>query len=61
VILREHKLTDLGIDSMKMVEITFELEKEFDIELPETALVQMVTVSDLLSVVASGLRPTLAP
>lgn len=54
VILPEHKLTDLGVDSMKMVEITFELEKAFAIELPESGLAQMVTVGDLLSVVASG-------
>jgi len=53
-IARDQRLSDLGIDSMKMVEMTFELEKYFGIEMQETTLSQVVTVMDLISMVLSA-------
>lgn len=53
-ITRDQHLSDLGIDSMKMVEITFELEKFFGIEMKEAALSQLVTVTDLIKMVSAA-------
>lgn len=53
-VTRDQRLSDLGIDSMKMVEITFELEKHFGTEMHETALSQVVTVADLINMVLSA-------
>jgi acyl carrier protein len=44
----EQRLAALGIDSVKMIEITFELEKAFGLELQEALLSQLVTVRDLV-------------
>ncbi|MEK6984655.1 MAG: AMP-binding protein [Nanoarchaeota archaeon] len=41
------KLTDLGMDSLKRVELISELEKQFDVEIDETRIDQKTTASDL--------------
>ena len=45
------RLSDLSIDSMKLVEVVFELEKAFNLEVPEEALGRVQTVRDLIDVV----------
>jgi len=41
----------LMIDSLKMIQIVFEIEVDFGIEIPEHALFQVDTVSDLIDLV----------
>ncbi|MEX0739994.1 MAG: acyl carrier protein [Pseudohongiella sp.] len=41
----------LMIDSLKMIQIVFEIEVHFGIEIPEHALFQVETVSDLVDLV----------
>lgn len=41
------KLSDLGMDSLKRVELISELEKEFDVEIDETKINQNTRVSDM--------------
>lgn len=45
------RLRDLHIDSMKMIQIVFELETCFDIEIEEHRLFQLDTVGGLLDLV----------
>lgn len=39
---------DLGADSLDVVELIMEVEEEFDIEIPDDAAEQMVTVGDVV-------------
>lgn len=54
---RDNLELDLGLDSLKRVELIVSLEKEFSIKLPESIVSQAQTVSELVSMikdVASG-------
>jgi len=42
------KLGDLALDSLKMIQLVFEVETHFDIELQEHYLFQLDTLGDLL-------------
>ena len=42
------KLETLGIDSLKAINILFELEEEFDIEIPNERIADMETVGDIV-------------
>jgi acyl carrier protein len=46
-------LVDLGIDSLQVVELTFELEEKFDVEIPFNANsdIESKTVADLVRAV----------
>jgi acyl carrier protein len=46
-VTRESVITDLGIDSLSMMQIVGEMETEFGIMIPDEDLVEMVTVGDL--------------
>ncbi len=48
-IVPEAKLESLGIDSLKAINILFELEEEFDIEIPNELIADMVTVGDIVN------------
>lgn len=50
----ETKLEALGIDSLKTISLIFELEEAFDIEIPNEAIISIVTVSDILDKLNSG-------
>ena len=47
-IVVDAKLENLGIDSLKAINILFELEEEFDIEIPNERIADMVTVGDIV-------------
>jgi len=47
-IVPEAELLSLGIDSLKAINILFELEEEFDIEIPNERIPEMTTVSDIV-------------
>ena len=41
------RLDSLGIDSLKAINIVYELEEEFGIEVPNEAIAELVTVNDI--------------
>ena len=45
--LHDSVITDLGIDSLSMMQIVGELETELDLQIPDEDLVEIVTVGDL--------------
>jgi acyl carrier protein len=47
----ESVISDLGIDSLSMMQIVGEMELRLDIMIPDEDLVELVTVSDLVKVV----------
>ena len=46
-VTRESVITDLGIDSLSMMQIVGEMETELDLQIPDEDLVEIVTVGDL--------------
>ena len=44
-------VSSLMIDSLKMIQIVFEIEVHFGVEIPEHALFQVDTVNDLIDLV----------
>jgi acyl carrier protein len=52
----ESVITDLGIDSLSMMQIVGEMELKLNIMIPDEDLVELVTVEDLLKVVARRLE-----
>lgn len=48
-VTRESVITDLGIDSLSMMQIVGEMETELDLQIPDEDLVEIVTVGDLCS------------
>jgi acyl carrier protein len=49
---RSSKISDLGIDSLSVMQIVGELETELGIMIPDEDLVEIVTVGDLCDKVA---------
>lgn len=43
---------DLGIDSLDVVELMFEIEQRFDVVIPDTDIINLVTVGDLINYLA---------
>lgn len=51
-ILDSHKIVeDLGADSLNVVEIVMEIETEFEIEIDDTEIESIETVSDLIKLI----------
>ena len=50
-VTRESVITDLGIDSLSMMQIVGEMELRLNIMIPDEDLVELVTVADLVKVV----------
>ena len=46
---------DLGLDSLKMIELVFEIEEAFDFEVPNEDLPQLTTVADVVKYVEGKL------
>lgn len=46
-VTRESVITDLGIDSLSMMQIVGEMETELGLQIPDEDLVEIVTVGDL--------------
>ena len=44
---------DLGIDSLASVELSLELETEFDVRIEDEELAKLVTVADIVSLLES--------
>ncbi len=45
---------DLGADSLDIIEITMEIEEEFDLEIDNVALEKIRTVGDLVNYIRDG-------
>jgi len=45
------ELVSLGLDSLKLIEIVYELETEYNVDADEAALAQLRTVGDLVGMV----------
>jgi acyl carrier protein len=48
-VTRDSVITDLGVDSLSMMQIVGEMETELSIQIPDEDLVEIVTVGDLCS------------
>lgn len=48
-------IEDLGVDSLDRIELVFELESEFGIEIPDDAVAQVQTVQDVVSRIDAAL------
>jgi acyl carrier protein len=48
-VTRQSVITELGIDSLSMMQIVGEMETELDILIPDEDLVELVTVGDLVN------------
>jgi len=46
-VTRASVITDLGIDSLSMMQIVGEMETELELQIPDEDLVEIVTVGDL--------------
>ena len=53
-------IAELGLDSLKVVEIVYELEMEFSIETDEDLLAQLQCVGDVVAMVESAFRGAVA-
>ena len=54
-IVSDTLITELGLDSLRLLEIVFELEKHFCIEVDEALLIEVSSVGDLVQMVSSQL------
>jgi len=45
----ETRLEDLGIDSLKAITILYQLEEQFEIEIPNELIETIVTVEDIVT------------
>lgn len=52
----ESVITELGIDSLSMMQIVGEMELKLNIMIPDEDLVELVTVKDLVAVVARRIQ-----
>ena len=50
---KESNFKDLGIDSLDLVDLVFELEEELGVEFDDSELMQLKTVQDLLNLIDS--------
>ena len=56
-VTRESVITDLGIDSLSMMQIVGEMETELDLQIPDEDLIEITTVGDLCQKVEKRLTP----
>ncbi len=48
-VVPDAQLKDLGLDSLKAITVLYDLEEEFDIEIPNERIENMRTVADIVS------------
>jgi acyl carrier protein len=51
-----HLVADLGIDSLGVMEIIADIEDKFELKIPDSALTQVETVSDVSADIEARLR-----
>lgn len=58
----EHTLRgDLGLDSMARIELLYNLEDVFDLQIPDQDLAKLATVADVIAYVDGRLTPAPGP
>ena len=57
-VTRQSVITELGIDSLSMMQIIGEMETELEVVIPDEDLVELTTVGDLCSKVEAKLNLT---
>jgi acyl carrier protein len=55
-VTRSSVITELGIDSLSMMQIVGEMETELGVMIPDEDLVELVTVGDLVGKVAARME-----
>ncbi len=55
-VTRQSVITELGIDSLSMMQIVGEMETELGVVIPDEDLVELVTVGDLCSKVEAKIQ-----
>ena len=50
---KETSFKDLGVDSLDLVDLVFELEEEIGVEYQDDELLKLATVQDLLNLIES--------
>jgi len=55
-VTRQSVITELGIDSLSMMQIVGEMETELELQIPDEDLVEIVTVGDLCAKVERRLQ-----
>lgn len=50
-LIKESSFKDLGIDSLDLVDLVFELEEELGVEFQDDELLKITTVQDLLDLI----------
>jgi len=48
-IVMDARLEDLGLDSLKAITVLYDLEEEYDIEIPNELIESMHTVADIVT------------
>ena len=57
---KDIRIADLGLDSLKLVELVFELEAEFGIDVDESMLIQVSTLGDLVELIFTAIHAEVA-
>ena len=52
---------DLGVDSLATIELLFNIEEAFDLQIPDQALRTLVTVGDVIAYVEAKTAPSKVP
>lgn len=50
------KLVDLGLDSLKLIEVVFDLEQQFNVQADESAMASLLTVGDVARMITTSVR-----
>ena len=50
------KLVELGLYSLKLIEVVFDLEQQFDVHADESAMAALQTVDDVVRMIESSVR-----
>lgn len=54
----EHKFDDdLGLDSLEIIELVMDVERKYDVEIDDTAVEKLTTVSELETLILEKLKP----
>jgi acyl carrier protein len=50
------KLVDLGLDSLKLIEVVFDLEQQFNVQADESAMASLHSVGDVARMITTSVR-----
>ena len=53
-----HLRDDLGLDSMATIELLYQIEEAFDLQIPDQDLQKLISVGDVIGYVEGRVRPS---